>query len=209
MSLVKSPPSAAESQLSGCTCRNRYGYVSSSDVAAVDESAPICAFAWHFVTKRQLELLTVVSSRVTAYTAKPLGAKPAPAVEGEDTLQHELTPALEFLRLSNRLLVSLLTADQKSQFIHLLSTSQKAQQLLQVDELRTLGQFGKGTVQPDGNTSTTSEQASDGSLLIAPDIYSTDKDIPAGETCQAAIGTVNRPRRRKTAPGQYRELSSD
>lgn len=175
----------------------------------MDESAPVCVFAWHFVTKRQLELLTVVPSRVTAHTTSPLGIKLAPEDEREETLPHELTPALDFLRLSNRLLVSLLTADQKSKFIHLLSTSQEAQQLLQVEELRTLGQFGKETAQPDGDTSTASEQASDRSSLVTPGFHSVQGETSTDPRRQAAPGTVNRLRRKKTAPGQYREVSSE
>ena len=151
----------------------------------------------------------MVPSRVPAHTTSQVGIKIASADEHEETLQHELTPALEFLRLSNRLLVSLLTADQKSKFIHLLSTSQEAQQLLQVDELRTLGQFGKETAQPDGDTSTASEQASDRSSLVTPDTLSSKAKVSTAQKRQAAPGTVNRPRRRKIAPGQYREPSSD
>ncbi|GAA5980257.1 hypothetical protein JCM10908_001591 [Rhodotorula pacifica] len=193
-----------------------YGYVSSADVAAVDETTPVCVFAWHFVTRRQLELLGVGASRITPHTSNPLSFRIAPAVRPETMPPNELAPALEFLRLANRLLVSLLTADQKSKFIKLLSTSQEAQQLLQVDDLRKLEGFGKSTVQPNADSSTadsstTSETASDERSSSAISTGSKQGKRRTGEKrkgAPAAVEKDDRPRRVRTAPPKYREDSS-
>ncbi|GAA5866154.1 hypothetical protein JCM3774_004100 [Rhodotorula dairenensis] len=186
-----------------------YGYVSSTDVAAVDETSPVCVFAWHFVTKHQLELLVIGAPRIVPHVEDPLGFTIAPVVKPEATLQDELAPALDFLRISNRLLVSLLTADQKSKFLKLLATCPEAQSLLQVEQLCALDRVGFGTVQPNADTSTTSEQASDQSTAAAEEASRTGGSKKTGQKRKVAAAAVSRPRRASTAAPKYHEPSSD
>lgn len=183
--------------------------MNSTDVAAVDETSPVCVFAWHYVTRHQLELLVRGVPRVTPHTRKPLGFTFTPAGKPEALQPNELTPALEFLRVSNRLLVSLLTADQKSKFIKLLSTCPEAQELLQAEQLRTLDRVGYGTAPPTADTSTAPEQASDHTRSVTTDPGRAGRTRGPDLERRVAPGAVSRPRRTSTVPGKYREPSSE
>jgi len=93
-------------------------------ITEIDEQNPVCIFKWHFVTRAQLtqlgllepgKLLPLLSPFMkTNWMSKESTASP------KDELSHSLPPpsqlALDFLRRSNELLISLLTLDQKKRF---------------------------------------------------------------------------------------------
>lgn len=173
-----------------------FGYIKAADVAQVDESAPVAAFAWLYGSRLQLEALGVYPRTVlsrSGVAANPLGGDSGRPAEPKN----ELEPALDLLRLSNSILVSLLTADQKKRFVELLRASQGAQRVLAPVQLRQLEQLsGKGTAHRqatsiDNGAENKENQA--GGASVAGRV--------AGRKRKAALSPANQPRRTRTASG--------
>ncbi|GAA5826772.1 hypothetical protein JCM5353_003230 [Sporobolomyces roseus] len=97
-------------QLTICKSRIKYGaplgdgLLDPGMIAEIDEQNPLCIFKWHFVTKAQLIQLGLLDS------------PPSPN-ESSQSLPPPSRLALDFLRRSNQLLISLLTLDQKKRFL--------------------------------------------------------------------------------------------
>ncbi|POY71413.1 hypothetical protein BMF94_5725 [Rhodotorula taiwanensis] len=164
------------------------GYIKTSDVASVDDSAPVCTFRWTYCTPVQLKTLGLGLGNIQPRLSAQQGADPLSiriAAAGPQPPTNELEPALDFLRHTNRLLLGLLTEEQKRQFAEILGHSYEAQRLLTPVQLGELLQAGQPGLTSSPDTSLSRSEATESPQPLS--------SVPAKKRKADPLGAV-RPR---------------
>lgn len=170
------------------TTKCRDGYIKTSDVASVDDSAPVCTFRWTYCTPVQLKTLGLGLGNSQPRLSAQQGADPLSiriAAAGPQPPTNELEPALDFLRHTNRLLLGLLTEEQKRQFAEILGHSYEAQRLLTPVQLGELLQAGQPGLTSSPDTSLSRSEATESPQPLS--------SVPAKKRKADPLGAV-RPR---------------